>query len=337
MIELSREKLEKILVIVWIGLLAGVAVSFIVFMVNYSTDDGTIRAVWFSFVQFALYWFAYLIWVRDRRVARTQGTFPRVKKATLVKVVFTMISVLIFMISCGFIWPDSNMEQFMPWVSLVAAFFIVLVVVLYKKRANAPITQAGDKMPQTGSTPMTQEEEIQRKAQAAAQKVKDEERQNAKEAARIKAEAEKRRQAEEKAKRKAEEETRKKGEAEEKLRRKAEQDAHKKAEYEAELRRRTEAEAKAKAEADAKRRAEEDARMKRLQDIIAVSDRLSVQRIAQLLEMNPEDVWKHVVDWAKQFNFRIAGDDIIFNKETVDAFVASLDAEFRKWGKDGKA
>ncbi len=103
-----------------------------------------------------------------------------------------------------------------------------------------------------------------------------------------------------------------------------------------EMRRRQEAEAKAKADAEAKLRAEENARMKRLQDIISVSDRLSVQRIAQLLEMNPDDVWKRVVDWAKQFNFRVAGEELIFNKETVDAFIAQLDTEFRKWGKDGK-
>ncbi len=147
---------------------------------------------------------------------------------------------------------------------------------------------------------------------------------------------EKRRQAEEKAKRKAEEEARKRAEADEKLRRKAEQDAQKKAEYEAEMRRRAEAEAKAKADAEAKLRAEEDAKMKKLQQLVKVSDRLSVARMAQLLEMPAEEVWKHVPDWAEKFNFRIAGEELVFNKDTMDDFIASLDKEFRKWGKDGK-
>ncbi len=161
------------------------------------------------------------------------------------------------------------------------------------------------------------------------QKAEAEAKQKAKDAARSKAE-------EEKTKRKAEMEARKKAEADDKLRRKAEQDAQKKAEYEAEMRRRAEAEAKAKADAEAKLRAEEDAKMKKLQQLVKVSDRLSVARMAQLLEMPAEEVWKHVPDWAEKFNFRIAGEELVFNKENMDDFIASLDKEFRKWGKDGK-
>lgn len=52
--------------------------------------------------------------------------------------------------------------------------------------------------------------------------------------------------------------------------------------------------------------------------------------------MSADDLWKRVFDWAKQFNFRVEGDDLIFNKDTVNEFIASLDTEFRKWGKDGK-
>jgi hypothetical protein len=91
-----------------------------------------------------------------------------------------------------------------------------------------------------------------------------------------------------------------------------------------------------KIEKETKQEAVEGGRMKKFQEIISVSDRLSVQRIAEVLEMSSKDIWKRVFDWAKQFNFRIDGEDLVFNKETVNEFIASLDTEFRKWGKDGK-
>ncbi len=81
---------------------------------------------------------------------------------------------------------------------------------------------------------------------------------------------------------------------------------------------------------------EEEARMKQLQQIIKVSDRLSVSRIAELLNMDPKDVWKKIAGWAEKFGFRIDGEELIFKKETVDTFIASLDKEFRTWGKEGK-
>ncbi len=80
----------------------------------------------------------------------------------------------------------------------------------------------------------------------------------------------------------------------------------------------------------------DQARMKKLQQLIKVSDRLTVQQLAQILEMKPEEVWKHVPDWAEKYQFRIAEEVLIFNKDTVDAFVANLDEEFSKWGKTGK-
>lgn len=91
-----------------------------------------------------------------------------------------------------------------------------------------------------------------------------------------------------------------------------------------------------KAEKEVKQRAAEEARMKKLQDIISVSNSVPVQRIAQVLGMSLDDVWKRVFDWAKQFNFRIEAENLVFNEETVNEFITSLDAEFRKWGKDGK-
>lgn len=223
-------------------------------------------------------------------------------------------------------------------ISLLTGGVFLILGIFYYARKN--MQRAGGIPKAVEAQPVVikqqQAEEQLRQAEAKALKQTDTTKQKPKDTARTKEDDEKRRKAEEKAKRKAEDELRKKAEVDAKARRKAEQDAQKKAEYEAEIRRRTEAEARARADAEAKRRAEEDAKMKKLQQLVKVSDRLSVARMAQLLEMPAEEVWKHVPDWAEKFNFRIAGEELVFNKENVDAFVSSLDAEFRKWGKDGK-
>ncbi len=52
--------------------------------------------------------------------------------------------------------------------------------------------------------------------------------------------------------------------------------------------------------------------------------------------MKPKELWKHVPDWAEKYHFRIAEQVLIFNKDTVDAFVANLEDEFAKWGQKGK-
>ncbi len=76
--------------------------------------------------------------------------------------------------------------------------------------------------------------------------------------------------------------------------------------------------------------------MKKLQQIIKVSTKLAVERIAQVLELPVEETWKRVFDWAEKFQFTIDGDYILFNKDTVNDFIASMDKEFASWGSQGK-
>ncbi len=75
---------------------------------------------------------------------------------------------------------------------------------------------------------------------------------------------------------------------------------------------------------------DEDIRKKRLHEIAALSDRIAIQRLAILLDITPEDCRLRAAAWAKQFNIRISGDDIVFNPETLDAFIIFIDAQFRK-------
>ncbi len=130
--------------------------------------------------------------------------------------------------------------------------------------------------------------------------------------------------------------------AESQQRRQAEAEARQRAEQEARIREEQEAPLRAAAEArqnterEHQRLAQEEARMKKLQQIIKVSNKLAVERIAQVLEMSIDETWKRVFDWAEKFQFTIDGDFILFNKDTVSAFIASMDKEFATWHQEGK-
>ncbi len=346
--EIQKMLLLTILVyFAWILLDTYLVVEVVSYM---NITDDTVPVVLIQDGIIVFYGLTLFLFSRKQRRSRPQEAHEN--KLFFIGGILYVITPIIMLLTASFIGYDLVWSTFFTITQLSFVVFGVMltgsIAYMNKKIKNEPSAmpqaveaQPAERMPQHKEEQRRQVEEkarkqaevaAQRKADAEAkqrQKAEAEAKQKAKNAARAKAD-------EEKAKRKAEEEARKRAEADEKLRRKAEQDAQKKAEYEAEMRRRAEAEAKAKAEADAKRRAEEDAKMKKLQQLVKVSDRLSVARMAQLLEMPAEEVWKHVPDWAEKFNFRIAGEELVFNKENLDAFMASLDAEFRKWGKDGK-
>ncbi len=93
---------------------------------------------------------------------------------------------------------------------------------------------------------------------------------------------------------------------------------------------------KRRTEDEIRQHAAEEARMKKLQQIIKVSNKLAVERIAQVLELSVDETWERVFDWAEKFHFTIDGDYILFNKDTVNDFIASMDKEFASWGSQGK-
>ncbi len=86
----------------------------------------------------------------------------------------------------------------------------------------------------------------------------------------------------------------------------------------------------AQAKEEPKNQVDEDIRKKRLHEIAAVSDRIAIQRLAILLNITPEDCRLRAAAWAKQFNIHVSGEDIVFNPETLDAFIIFIDAQFRK-------
>ena len=68
---------------------------------------------------------------------------------------------------------------------------------------------------------------------------------------------------------------------------------------------------------------------------------MKITQIAAILEMDENTVLKRIVDWAKQFGFKIRGDEVIFSQGNTSAFIDELDKQFSDWDvktkqQDGK-
>ncbi len=76
--------------------------------------------------------------------------------------------------------------------------------------------------------------------------------------------------------------------------------------------------------------------IEQLKGIMKVTRRLEISRMAQLLEMSEEDLWKRIVPWAQEFGFTIDKNEVEFQTGQVDAFMQELEREFKSWGKRAK-
>ncbi len=69
----------------------------------------------------------------------------------------------------------------------------------------------------------------------------------------------------------------------------------------------------------------------KLRKIIKVSTRVRQDQMRTALGIDPVQFDQCIFDWAEEFGFKIDGDYINFAGSDVDAFVKSLDAEFKAW------
>lgn len=94
-------------------------------------------------------------------------------------------------------------------------------------------------------------------------------------------------------------------------------------------------------EQDEQRHSEEQDRLDKLRRIIKVSISLEIARLAELLKVDVQFVWDHIIDWAEQFGFRIEENKVIFGHGDTGAFLDELQRQFDTWDdttkqKDGK-
>nr|MDO8109291.1 hypothetical protein [Candidatus Sigynarchaeota archaeon] len=82
----------------------------------------------------------------------------------------------------------------------------------------------------------------------------------------------------------------------------------------------------------------------KIKQILAISKRVNIEMVRDMLGIGKETFNRKLIDWAKQFGFKIDGEYIVLDNADVNGFVAELadlDKDFEEWdskarSKDGK-
>ncbi|MHA1733715.1 MAG: hypothetical protein ACTSU5_17350 [Promethearchaeota archaeon] len=69
----------------------------------------------------------------------------------------------------------------------------------------------------------------------------------------------------------------------------------------------------------------------RLEKLIKISNRVKIDDMAVMLNMQRNDLLLKILDWGDEFNFKIDGDFVNFDASRVDEFINQLDESFRDW------
>jgi len=84
------------------------------------------------------------------------------------------------------------------------------------------------------------------------------------------------------------------------------------------------------------RRLTDTARVEKLKQLLRVSRRVKIDDMAVMLGVTRNDLLFKLGDWAEQFGFTLDGEFVAFEDVQVDAFITSLEDEFRQWTAQGK-
>jgi MFS family permease len=81
--------------------------------------------------------------------------------------------------------------------------------------------------------------------------------------------------------------------------------------------------------------------IEKIRRIVKVSDRIEIDMMRESLGLNKKEFLDKLYVWAEQFNFRIDGNILVINKDTVSDFLEALDKQFDTWerreaGREGK-
>ncbi|KKL66941.1 hypothetical protein LCGC14_2139980, partial [marine sediment metagenome] len=77
----------------------------------------------------------------------------------------------------------------------------------------------------------------------------------------------------------------------------------------------------------------DDLERSKLKRILKVSDSIKMEQMRDMLDLDTKTFNTQILDWAEEFGFRIDGEFIIINKNTVDNFIDRLDKQFETWDK----
>jgi alkylation response protein AidB-like acyl-CoA dehydrogenase len=78
---------------------------------------------------------------------------------------------------------------------------------------------------------------------------------------------------------------------------------------------------------------DEDILNQRLKQLMSVSDRIRMDQMLNILDIDRRTFDLKLLDWAIEFGFKIDGDYIQLKQETMDSFIDMLDAQFEEWAE----
>ncbi|MFX1257780.1 MAG: hypothetical protein ACFFAN_07975 [Promethearchaeota archaeon] len=76
--------------------------------------------------------------------------------------------------------------------------------------------------------------------------------------------------------------------------------------------------------------------LEKLKEILSVSDRIKLKRLQKILNLDDNSFNEKIIEWAKTFGFKIDGEFLITQKESISDFIEELDKKFIEWEKTEK-
>ncbi len=73
--------------------------------------------------------------------------------------------------------------------------------------------------------------------------------------------------------------------------------------------------------------------IEKIKKMVRVSNTISLDMMRKSLNMPEELFLEKIYDWAADFNFKIDGNNLLINQDTVGNFMNALDKQFEDWGK----
>lgn len=74
--------------------------------------------------------------------------------------------------------------------------------------------------------------------------------------------------------------------------------------------------------------------IQKLIKILKVSDEISLEVLRESLHLDRAIFLDKIYDWAEEFHFRIKGEMLIINQDTVDNFIVKLEKCYQEWDKN---
>ncbi|MFX0070203.1 MAG: zinc ribbon domain-containing protein [Candidatus Hermodarchaeota archaeon] len=71
--------------------------------------------------------------------------------------------------------------------------------------------------------------------------------------------------------------------------------------------------------------------IEKLKRVVSISDRIQIDMLKNILNLDDIRFARNIFNWAEAFNFTVDGDYLIINKDTVTEFIEALDKQFEMW------